>query len=287
MKRFVLTFVAVMACLISPVVVDSQQRDSASATLTALDYYEIEQLYARYCHGLDSGADTGYMYADVFTPDGIFIDQAGKVRAGREQLAELGRGAPGARRGPTVMSHFVSNVAIEPAAGGATGKACLFIAQAPNPAMGLRATLVNGGQYWDELVKTPQGWRYKEKFYMGTDIVPDLAKRFITPASSGRSADVFSASGAVSNTPPPAAAAGSTFAPEEYAELQQLYARSSVALDSSVDNGAAYARWFTSDGVLTDAAGRVFAGRISWRGWPEGILARGRRQPQRRLFSTT
>ena len=441
MKRFVLTFVAVMAFLISPAVVDSQQRDSASAALTALDYYEIEQLYARYCHGLDSGADDGYMYADVFTPDGTFVDQAGKVRAGREQLAELGRGGPGARRGPTMISHFVSNVAIEPAAGGATGKAYLLIAQAPNPAMGLRATLVNGGQYWDALVKTaegwrfknrtyhqahppapsasaapqasapvastgaiaerraakirlsaadyadiyqlygrygyafdggldtgnewarlftpdgfhsnasnnewvkgsvaladfargalqyergfitlrrlegsgkdptriahiitnimlepttegvvakayrmiagigangqpnsfltagmyfdllvktPRGWRYKEKFYMGTDIVPDLAKRFITPASSGRSADVFPASGAVPNTPPPAAAAGSTFTPDEYAELQQLYARSSVALDSSADNGAAYARWFTSDGVFTDAAGSVFAGR--------------------------
>src|SRR5688572_17039412 len=58
------------------VVVHGQQRN-ASGTLTSMDYIEIQQLVSRYPYALDTGADGGYLYADLFTPDGVFIRASG------------------------------------------------------------------------------------------------------------------------------------------------------------------------------------------------------------------
>jgi len=47
-----------------------------AAPMTAEDYFEIQQLYAKYNHAIDSGnADA---YADTFTPDGVFNNNAGR-----------------------------------------------------------------------------------------------------------------------------------------------------------------------------------------------------------------
>src|SRR4029079_19094885 len=53
------------------------------AVLTALDYIEIRQLVARYGYAVDTGADNGNMYADLFSPDGAFLDRTGKGTTGR------------------------------------------------------------------------------------------------------------------------------------------------------------------------------------------------------------
>lgn len=44
--------------------------------MTAQDYFEIQQLYAKYNHAIDSGNADGY--ADTFTPDGVFNGNAGR-----------------------------------------------------------------------------------------------------------------------------------------------------------------------------------------------------------------
>ena len=36
---------------------------------------EINQLTNRYAYGIDTCSNNGYDYADVFTPDGVFIDR--------------------------------------------------------------------------------------------------------------------------------------------------------------------------------------------------------------------
>ena len=43
-------------------------------TLSGTDYAEIERLSAQYSHAIDTCADNGYAYADLYTPDGVFID---------------------------------------------------------------------------------------------------------------------------------------------------------------------------------------------------------------------
>ncbi len=60
------------------------QQKVSGGTLTAADYVEIQQLVARYGYAVDTHADNGFAYADLFTADGMF----GKTK-GRDALAEL------------------------------------------------------------------------------------------------------------------------------------------------------------------------------------------------------
>src|SRR5690349_8742484 len=49
--------------------------------------------------------------------------------------------------------------------------------------------------------------------------------------------------------------------PQDYAEIQQLYARFNWALDSNAEDGKAYARTFTTDGEFLVNSVRQAAGR--------------------------
>src|SRR5678815_3706566 len=46
---------------------------AAAASLSPLDRIQIQQLVRKYAWALDSGDNYGYAYADLFTPDGIFV----------------------------------------------------------------------------------------------------------------------------------------------------------------------------------------------------------------------
>jgi hypothetical protein len=52
-----------------------------------------------------------------------------------------------------------------------------------------------------------------------------------------------------------------TLTPQDYAEIQQLYARSAHGLDYAIDDGNLYAAVFTPDGVFVDADGTIYQGR--------------------------
>src|SRR5262245_43539427 len=60
--------------------------------LTALDYFEIQQLVAKYARAIDTCSNNGYDYADLFASDGAFIPsfngRPGTPFQGRERLAE-------------------------------------------------------------------------------------------------------------------------------------------------------------------------------------------------------
>jgi hypothetical protein len=130
--------------------------------LTAQDYLEIQQLYARFSHALDSAAGGGSEYAQLFTADGSYTDEAGRTVSGREQLVAYAK--QGSDRTPTNVRHFVYNVWAEPAPGGATGKA--YVVMATVSAAGQPAKVLNGGQFHDELVKTADGWRFKTRRFV-------------------------------------------------------------------------------------------------------------------------
>ena len=80
--------------------------------LTADDHVQIQQLVTRFGYALDTGANDGAMFADLFTEDGVF----GEAK-GRAQLAALAR----TRRGGAAHRHFVTNVIVRPTERGATG----------------------------------------------------------------------------------------------------------------------------------------------------------------------
>lgn len=148
------------------------QQGSRDAKLTAQDYYEIEQLMYRYAQAIDTCANNGYDYADVYTNDGVFVDdftdegfsQGGLVRAvGREALA---RAAGGGDRGCKNVgwkdwSHLILNPVIMPTPEGATGRAYLVVIGEQRPDHTQRF-----GGYEDIYVRTDDGWRIKRRTHV-------------------------------------------------------------------------------------------------------------------------
>lgn len=151
--------------------------------LTALDYQEITQLINRYAYGIDTCADNGYAYANLFTADAVFIDnnsdggfaQGGRVLArGRDALAELvGGGSRGCRTKLvwTDWSHLMLNHEITPSAEGARGR--VYLVQ-----MGMQGpgSITRHGGYEDVYVKTSEGWRIQSRTHVRNKAwhAPDL-----------------------------------------------------------------------------------------------------------------
>ena len=133
-------------------------QSQSAAPLTALDRIEIEQLAIRYAYGLDTTADNGYMYADVFTPDGEFVGRQVPLTQGREALARVARSV---RKGNSMyVRHFIANHVIDPSPEGATGTVYLMVVDVEE---GQPSSIYIGGQYKDVYVRTPEGWRIKRR----------------------------------------------------------------------------------------------------------------------------
>jgi ketosteroid isomerase-like protein len=131
-----------------------------AAELTTQDYVEIQQLYARYNHAIDSGDAEGW--ADTFTPDGVF-NQRYKGRDGLlDFMKQWTTKMNGANR-----RHWNSNLLITPSAEGASGKVMLMLLEVGTKSPSILMT----GQYSDVLVKTANGWRFKTR-NVKNDITP-------------------------------------------------------------------------------------------------------------------
>jgi hypothetical protein len=136
-------------------------------TLTAMDYIEIEQLVAMYSRALDTCANNGYDYADLYTPDGVFAPtingKPGPRFEGRDRLAEAsGGGKLGCRNVGWIeqgVRHLYPNHVITPTPTGAVGIVdMLMIGVGGDP-----NKIEYDGYYDDVYVKTPQGWRFKSR----------------------------------------------------------------------------------------------------------------------------
>ena len=73
---------AAFGVIVLAAVGDAGQNPGKPQTFTPLDYIEIQQLAIRYAYGLDTAADNGYMYDDVFTPDGEFVGRQVQLTQG-------------------------------------------------------------------------------------------------------------------------------------------------------------------------------------------------------------
>ena len=162
--------------LLALVALHAQQRVSGTAVkpaaLTALDYFEIQQLANRYAQAIDTCSNNGYDYADLFTADGLFIDKfteegfkaGGLVRAkGREKLAGVsGGGSRGCKNvGWKDWSHLMINHVISPAPEGAKGRVYLVVIGEKGPNHVQRF-----GGYEDIYVKTAEGWRIQSRTHV-------------------------------------------------------------------------------------------------------------------------
>lgn len=135
--------------------------------LTALDYFEIQQLVAKYARAIDTCSNNGYDYADLYTPDGVFLPVVNgrETRGiqGREALAEVsGGGSNGCENVPWIeqgVHHVYTNHIITPSPEGATGTVdMLMIGLDGDP-----YKIAHDGYYEDIYVKTADGWRFKQR----------------------------------------------------------------------------------------------------------------------------
>lgn len=259
MTRSPMIGVTLLVCLMTAPGADVVAQSPAA--LTALDYLEIEQLTYQYGYALDSGAGEGYAYADLFTPGGTFTGTnqgpSGRTYTGRDALAALARGG---RRGPNWVSHYVTNVVIEPAPGGggqgssadaktgrsaapaflAIGRAYVAIFDIGNGGNGAPSSVSNAGIYNDVYEKTAGGWRFRSRtFYAsksGEGVQPPAAAIGVPRPLAA--------------TSPAAGERAGGLTVEDHLAIQQLVARYAYALDQNADNGAAYADLFTDDAVF-------------------------------------
>ncbi len=161
MTRRMLALAALVASSGAWIVV--QQR---SPTVTAQDFVDIQDLYARYNWALDSGDAEGW--AATFTPDGVFriVDQgeAGN-NVGHDAIVKFAKGFS-AGLGAHVK-HWNTNLMITPTTQGASGRVYLVLVD-----FGARpASIVTSAAYTDELARTAQGWRFRSRAVKG-DVAP-------------------------------------------------------------------------------------------------------------------
>jgi hypothetical protein len=146
--------------------------------LTAQDYAEIEQLAVRYAWLLDSCANGGYDYADLYVADGQFSvaevfgttsnEQRRFVTQGREALAKAAGGdGKGSCVDPKEMlgyglTHIVTNHMIVATKDGAVGKHRLITVGV----CGYPHLIELQGGYEDVYVKTDDGWRFKSRIHV-------------------------------------------------------------------------------------------------------------------------
>jgi hypothetical protein len=148
--------------------------------LTQQDYFEIQQLNARYVYAVDECTNGGYDYADLYADDGTFGISAawgkpGRVYSrGREALAGAGGGdGKGGCRPPAPptspfhgLRHVVSSLVITPTATGARGRSTLLTV-----GIGGDPTAIEWqGGYEDVYVKTPRGWRIQSRLHVWIDM---------------------------------------------------------------------------------------------------------------------
>jgi ketosteroid isomerase-like protein len=113
------------------------------------DRDEILQLLYRYNHAIDSGDAEGW--ADTFTEDAVFdAFGGGEVITGREGLLAFAASVQGIR-------HVVMNPLIDVSGDTAKVRAYLMFL--------MGATIAGVGVYDDEVVRTPQGWRFAKRVF--------------------------------------------------------------------------------------------------------------------------
>ena len=143
------------AALVSATWIYAQPRQS-SATLSAQDYVEIQQLYGYYTRDVDPGSEQNAAW--LYSPDGTF-EFRGQKQTGQKALQEFYEGVR--KRQAFGIRHLNSNFLLLPTKDGARGTAYMVQIERREPSKPIAATLF--GVYHDTFVKTADGWRFKSR----------------------------------------------------------------------------------------------------------------------------
>jgi hypothetical protein len=143
-------------------------RDRASE-ISPNDYIEIHQLIARSAYALDTAADRGTSYAQLFTPDGKFASKTAHPfdLKGRVQLAAFAAGDL-THRGPAYVREYLTNYIVHASRTGATGR--IYVVWIEVGENGNPGTIQSGGHYEDEYVRTREGWRIASRTFVPSQL---------------------------------------------------------------------------------------------------------------------
>ena len=129
------------------------------ATLAWLvDRARIRELTARYNRCFDDGDPEGF--AALFTEDGVMEVAGGPTTTGRAALAEM------VRHTPYGIVHVTVDAIVDVDGDRAVQDVTLLVVYRPGtdaPADKRSSRLQRSGRYRDELVRTPEGWRFARR----------------------------------------------------------------------------------------------------------------------------
>jgi ketosteroid isomerase-like protein len=127
---------------------------SDSETSYLADWIAIRELTAKYNHSIDDGNVEGF--GSVFTEDAVIVFQSAageRVIEGQAEIAKMAVRPPGQRVHATPDAIIKVN-------GDTATQVCTLIVT-PVAAPGTAPTVT--GRYTDELVRTPDGWRFTRR----------------------------------------------------------------------------------------------------------------------------
>jgi hypothetical protein len=202
--------------------------------LTASDQFEIQQLIARFGYSLDTAANNGLTFAELFTADGRFGNASG-----RERLIALAR--DNSKNNPNTR-HFVTNVMITATPEGASGTQYEVVFEVGKG--GKQSEISRTGRYEDTYVKTSQGWRIRTRRFFPSTTTSEASRAARPEAESTQPPPIV--------VEPRRLGSPTTLTPDDYLAIGKLVASYGHALDNGfgrADNGDAYAGLFARDGV--------------------------------------
>jgi uncharacterized protein (TIGR02246 family) len=123
-----------------------------------VDRARIRELTARYNRCFDDGDPEGF--AATFTENGAMEVTGGPVTTGRDALAEM------VRHTPYGIVHVTVDAIIEVDGDRAVQDVTLLVVARPSadtPREKRGSRLQRSGRYHDELVRTPEGWRFARR----------------------------------------------------------------------------------------------------------------------------
>jgi uncharacterized protein (TIGR02246 family) len=126
-----------------------------------LDRTRIRELTARYNRCFDDGDPEGF--AALFTEDGVMAVDGTFEVTGRDGLAEM------VRHTPYGVVHVTVDATVEVDGDRAIQDVKLLVLARPDPGTPPGAKqpkgtrLTNSGRYHDELLRTPDGWRFSRR----------------------------------------------------------------------------------------------------------------------------
>jgi len=123
-----------------------------------VDRTRIRDLTARYNRCFDDGDAEGF--AATFTEDGVMEVVGGFETRGREALAKM------CSRTPYGVVHVTVDATVEVDGDRAVQDVTIMVLQRPKPDAApaeRHTTLERSGRYHDELVRTPDGWRFARR----------------------------------------------------------------------------------------------------------------------------